>query len=319
MPNVPRTIQFYRMVEFDKSVVPPTRAQLFGAISKIDPALDKFNWEHKKGENLCVWNDTVARANVNEIRFCLGKIRHRNIPGTVISGSRENLSASNVFEPVHLVMFDNRVVGIERNQYGAHAAAALPRYMSEVCPNLPVFYLKPLFDRDIVQTLNRFSELSFVRFVLEREKVGMLTNADEVLSDSLSKISAKYPSAIIDLMIKIRKPDTLDPRKENRKAQKESRYTVSQQFSTAVFNEVLSIVSDASALGSFDKFEVHGIDNRTNKATTIDLLTRLIMTSKNIELVDETHGMVKRDKMYEAIIEAEADLRTTLRTAVAAG
>lgn len=308
------------MLPIDKTgPVAPTRMDIYKAIQAIDPTLPSAYWAHKKGEDLCVWNDTVPTAKVENIRFCLGKIRHRNIPGTIVDGNRENISADNVFEPVHMVMFNNSIVGIEKNQYGPYGAMALPMYFSHMNSGLEPFSLKPLWDKDILATLNRFRELSFIRLVIEREKIGLLNNADETLSQSLGNISNKYPAAVLELVIKIQQPEAINAKGKDAAKKRDQRNTIASQFSTATFNEAMALVSDASALKAFEKLEVHGIDNRTGKANTIDLLSRLIFAKKDVRLVNTTHGMVERESMYSAIIEAEQELRPTLKTAIAAG
>jgi hypothetical protein len=312
-----RTIHFYRLVPYRKTAAPVKRAQLAAAITKLNPGDDSSHMETQYGEKLCLWNDTDSNT---VLKLSLGKIRERNLPGTVRKGGhRDGLKVPNVFEPIHIVVFPLSVVGVEWNQYGPRALSAFPGYLSQKCPDIEPSYLKPLYDQDVIDTLNRFSEITLMTLELEREKVGLLNNADPKLSSGLKKISDKYPSASVALTLKLQPDEKRDKSSKKAREQRDARKKSIDQFSHAIFEEIQLLATDATALESLSSFQVHGFDSRTKSTRTVNLLDARITARKKVDLIDPNHGLVESESMYNAIIAAHKELEETIKIAVAAG
>lgn len=321
MASVKRTIQFFRIVPLVKSKQAPKRKQLLTAISTIDPNSPSSRYASGPGEELCIWNDTKSPFQSNDIvRFALGKIRTTNIPGTVISGKRKNLQAANVLELCHCVVFANYIIAAEFNHYGPRVAWQLQRYLADKFDGtLEQIILKPLYDADIVETLNRFTQLRGMTIKIEREKIGLLNNADERISSALKNIGRPYPVANLELAINLPPAEKLEGNKEDKEKQRAERAKQEQAFSHQLFEEVVSMVTDSTVIDALKTFSVHGLDSRTRQMETINLLERRIHTKKTVKLVDNRHGMVDSDSMYNAIQEAYNELAESINTAVAAG
>lgn len=311
MATVKRTIHFFKLSPAVRSEVVPTREKLSACIQTIDQSTATHKYEISPGEHLCVWNDSGSEFKPY-LKFCLGKIRVNNIPGTVIDGLRENLTANNVFDPTHIVVFKNGILAAEFTQAGPKAKFDLPKYFAHFFRStINSFVVKDLYDEDILAVLDRFQSLTLLSMEVEKEKIGSLRAADAGLAENFKNLADPFPRSKLLLTLSLQQAEKLSKNKKERAEQREERHKIEAAFSHQVFEEVKKIISQGAEDG-LDSLAVHGYDKRTKSVRTVDVLNSRISVKKNINLINAKTGMVDRDHMYEQMIEAYEELKESI-------
>lgn len=312
MATIERIVHFHKIKTLNKKEKVPTKAEFKTVFQNINPKNKKSMVEVSKTEHMCIWNDT--KPNEHEyIKFALGKIRHTAIPSTVVLGDRARLSANNILELVHCVLFDDNVIGSEVNGLGPQIWKHLPQYLTALLKDqLPALCLRQIMDKDILDTVGRFSELSMLHIQIKTENIGMIPKNGAKLSSAFNGISTGYGQAELDLIIRLPEVETAETNKDARFEQIQRENTIKKAFSTQIYTDLINLVPNGN-VEQFEKLLIRGVDNRTGRVSEQNLIERLVRVKKRFELVDAQHRSVDASSAYAKIIEAHTELAATIK------
>ena len=131
-----------------------------------------------EGNVACAWVDR----NTSPYRLRLATIRRTSLPMVEDGGTLTALdltTAQGLYEPVHICMFLNNIVGIEFNFYGPRPSR-LPSYLAnaatEVCP--ANIQLHPLLRQDVTEQLDRINRLRLFDLAVRPSWVGTIRQAN---------------------------------------------------------------------------------------------------------------------------------------------
>ena len=132
------------------------------------------------GNVLCSWVDSV-----DQQRFRLATIRRGSSPLIEEGGNLNGLDLTanqGLYEPIHVQVFDNNIIGVEFNFYGPRPSR-LSSYMRRVAgTNLcPTFTLNPLLRQDVVAQLDRLQEIRVLELAIRPSYASTIRQADQDL------------------------------------------------------------------------------------------------------------------------------------------
>ena len=183
MPQIPqpnvnrarRQISFHRVSPRLKSKADEfvwNRDAVAGAIGALEGTDDFYLTEGDTADeqSLCA---VVDRSNAPQrIRFY--RVRRRNLPETEASGVFEALELgerSGLAESIHLVLFDDEVIGAEYNHYGPRTST-FGTFLAERAALDAV--IRPLIRSDVIDQILAMDEIRRLRLKVETSAVGAL-------------------------------------------------------------------------------------------------------------------------------------------------
>lgn len=320
--GIKRTIEFYRLEAIDPAESKKISRQLLSeAIRNIDPALTTSHVQLAEGERLQFWNDTENVDTAEHLKMCLGKVKEKDIPGTVLDGAvRSEIDAKNILHPVHIVMFRRRIIGAEVYKSGPRLFYALPHYFRQICPQLPDMKLKPLYKKNVLDQLKGLKEVQLLS--LDLDLAFELPEKPDLGTGLLNLVKAKYPSkgstkkelrsgfTTAQLVLKFDKGENLPKDKALRPKVKEARNQVAEEFTEAALSDVFELIYDAQSMSSLKNLTLIGYKHTPSgrrskeKLDLVDIESNRVSTARTIKAQSDSAGVVNKEDAYSKIIDA---------------
>jgi hypothetical protein len=230
-------------------------------------------------------------------------VRHEDLPTIELGGRVSPLRIQRdegICEPIHVVFFDNNIVGAEFNFYGPRLTG-LAWYLKEKAP--PNLMPKHL----------RFGML------LKKDPVGFL---DQVQSLKLMdlKISAAYlqelkalgdnPFGGLEAAAEFGKADTVEIVLQAGRKKDSALSEKIRGFITKVIGK--------NKLSLTQSFVIRGTDKDTGRSVTFDLLAESLISNKTMVVLDERSRAIKSESAYTQIRAAYKELKDELEAAPSA-
>ena len=151
-PSSERSIYFYRADAGLQTSGKPVALDLKPVLERVGElaCADGERYLAQEDDNvLCAWVDSVEHQ-----RMRLATIRRSGLPLIEQGGNLNGLNLTadqGLYEPIHIQVFDNNIIGVEFNFYG-HRPSRLSSYLRRVTGNnlFPAFTLNPLLRQDVV-------------------------------------------------------------------------------------------------------------------------------------------------------------------------
>ncbi len=233
-------------------------------------------------------------------RLRLANIRRSGFPFVELEGSLTPLEireGSGLADPIHVVFFENNIVGADYNFYGPRTSG-LQNYLAvkapKWCQNLK---FGTLVDPDTAQRLDRYEELRVLELRMRPADAEILRNYSRGLAGSFDAANEFLDKdARLELVLK--------PRSHSRGGiGREILQTVKRMF----VNEELR---DRAS-----RFRVQGINQQGDTEDPIDLLSDDLVVRKPMIRQDSRSRAVVAESAYEAISEAHAEVQHKLTRA----
>jgi hypothetical protein len=235
-----------------------------------------------------------------EVTGRFANVRRTGLPVVDNRGTTRHLPIGvdeGLYEPSHFVLFRNRILGFERNFYGARAGR-LETYVPTVAPaEVDRVRLAIVPRTGAIDRLRRIREVRAFRIRVARDAVEMTANLDRNLHDALE--AALQSSGAEDVEI------TLST----------ARYSRAFFSLPWLIRNVSGYLRSNAAREGTAELLVRGRDTETGEITELDLLSDVVVTEKFVPLVSERERNVRSETMYEAIREAYQENRQDLERA----
>src|SRR5258708_14098 len=187
-------------------------------------------------------------------RIRLGVTRRTGLPLLERAGHLEELRiprTAGLFEPTHLVLFPDGIIGAEFNFYGPRASR-LPKYLGDKASGLfAPFSLATLARQDIVKRLGEFSDIRGVEIQVRRSELDILAEADKDLARSMKLAADASGADTIDYVLKPKRASTMGAK--------------ARQL-------VRSVIGRADFREHYDKLRLRGVNSATDAIEPLDLL-----------------------------------------------
>jgi hypothetical protein len=260
------------------------RSAIAGAIEKL-VGTDRFyldEGEPGDEQHLCA---VVDRADAPQrIRFY--RVRRRNLPETEAGGVFEALTLgerSGLAESIHLVLFDDNVIGAEYNHYGPRTST-FATFLSERC-ELDVV-LRPLIHSNVIDEILNMGEIRSVRLKVETSAVGALKQHAGGLGGALDVAELFSAGRYVDLKLAT-KPHDAD--------------------FTAKVKALLRGLRDSGTLTNVEVAEVYG-QKGDGLFDTLNVMKDLVTVNATINRESPRSRALDRDAAYGAVETAQKAL-----------
>lgn len=163
-----RTIRFYRWSAPRDANGAEVAVDIRSALEAIDqlPFVAGGRYlELDGGDANCAWVDDTSGAT---LRLRLGTLRRGDWPQIEQAGRLTEMEAApdaSVAESVHIVFFDNHIVGSEFNVYGPRLRSRLPAYLTDRV-GVPALTLLPIIRENVADRLDAFTDIRLLRLRL---------------------------------------------------------------------------------------------------------------------------------------------------------
>ena len=246
---------------------------------------------------LCCWVDRTDSPQ----QFQLGQIRRSGLPRLEHQGAVEDLSIpedSGLVEAVHIVCFDDNILGSEFNFYGPRVSR-LSRYLHAKSRGLcPEISLEPLLRNDAADALGRLRGLRLFHLKIRASYIARMTEADETLGQAFK--AARDVGGADELEVVLR------PRKYSRGL-----------LDARLLSVVRRLARQPELRTEASKFQLKGVTDDAGSVEFVDMLRAQFVSQKRIVRQSARGRALRSDSAYEAIREAYDELKEELLEATA--
>lgn len=300
-PTSERSIYFYRADAGLQASGKPIAINLkpvLERINKLAYADGQRYLAQDDGNVLCSWVDSV-----DDQRMRLATIRRSGLPLIEQAGGLNALDLTadqGLYEPIHLQIFDNNIVGVEFNFYGPRLSR-LGSYLRRVVGDnhCPTFTLNPLLRQDVLVQLNRLSQIRVLELAIRPSYASTVRQADQDLGAAFQAASRVGAPQLVTLK--------LSPEPHAR-----------DWLGQRVLGAARSLASRGDMRENTKTFKVNGFDNQTAKVEAVDVLRDHLVASKRIVRLNVRSRAVDDNAAYAAITQAYSDLKEELNQAASA-
>lgn len=294
-----RTIQFYRVDAGQDEAGQPNPFDHAAFLDQVD----KLTWT--PGDN------SRYMLNDNESEICahidgpdclrLGRVRRGGLPLVEDAGAVTPLTISpqqGLLEAIHVVWFDDRIVGADYNHYGPRLSR-LGHYFAEKF-NLgnALVRFRPLLKQDALDELGHLENLTLLRMKVRASYAEQLAQQNSSIGGMFSSALDAIGDAGAEIEIAIRPSP-------------EGRQNALQRF----MGEIRDIVRSDEYRTGVKTLKVTGRHDETHKLDVVDLLSDQLVSRKGILRADDRSRAISATSAYEAIREAYDELQPELEAA----
>jgi hypothetical protein len=301
-PTLERKIHFYRAdVGVDASGRPiafdPSPA--LSAISELpfsNGTASRYLLDDD-GNAICIW-PSKARSRPT-LRFC--QIRRTGLPQLEQAGTVSDLSIAadaGLLEPVHVIFFDDNIVGADFNFYGPRLSR-LGYYLRTKSNNaIPLASFHPLLRNDVAAQLDHLQEIRLLNLRVKASYINTVQQASQSLGDAFAAAARVLDGQAEDLEVILR------PSKAGR-------------FGALklLLEPLKKLIREKDMRENANCFQVRGKHDETGRVELIDLLRDQLIAHKQVLRLGDRSRAVDENSAFDAIQSAHDELAVELRQA----
>ncbi len=303
--TIQRNIYFYRAetdTDSDGSSTPFDAKAVLTALNKM--AFD----ESDGGRYADMGNGLVNLVFVDKLKpnpsVKYATVRHRDLPTIEKGGAIKPLGIAadeGICEPIHVVFFENNIVGAEFNFYGPRLTGLASYLRAKMPANLVPRGLRfgMLLKNDPMAALNQLSSLKLMELKIRASHL-----------EELKALEGNNPFAALADAAEFGKADTIDVVLQAGRKRDSFLSDKVRRFVAKL------IKSEKYALA--DTLLVKGLDKDTGHTRTFDLLAEHLISTKQMIVIDDGYRAVKSESAYFEITAAYNENRVKLEHAPSA-
>jgi hypothetical protein len=250
------------------------------------------------GAVTCCWVDRVQPAQ----RLRIGDVRRRYLPRVEEQGVLSDLPIrplAGIAEEVHVVFFENNIVGSEFNFYGPRISR-LRRYLAVKTSDAGVVpYFEPLLRNDIREQLGHMEDVRLFDLKIRSSWIETVRRANAELGAAFDAGARAGHAEEIEIVLKSRAY---------------SRQPIARRLLGAAQRLVAADGVRTEAL----RFNFKGLSQESGRVETMDLLSDKLISKQEIVLANERTRTLDSESAYAAIQRAYSELRDDLERAAGA-
>lgn len=291
--TIKRTILFYSMnIKNGNKKIDPIDHILRIAQSPLSKAGRYYEMSDGKKIRFDLYNDSFP------LKIVLGYTRGSDFPLVDNEGNIEPLTLpekAGLFDPTHLVIFQNGIVGIEYNSKGPRPQT-LRYFLEKKIPRSEYSEIKMLqiINPDISSTLSRIGEIKAFEIAIRRNNSDYLKDLNEPLKyamESLQTISDDVEEITVIL-----------------KHKKYSKEPITLPF----LKQISNWLGRAEVIDNLEDCKITAFDEELKTTRDFDLLNSVIFTKRDIIKMDNVYKSVDSDAMFQAIFDSYEGSQDTI-------
>jgi hypothetical protein len=269
-----------------------------GQVNSLDFDAAGRYWDTPDGNSFCVWIDQLAPS----VHLRIGMVRRNALPDVERLGRLSALRLAEnagLSELTHIVIFPDRMAGVEYNFYGPRVGA-LGSYLENKTDLVPLSFLL-LLRRDVEAALSRFRDVRLLRLRLRRTDATLMREADPGgLGAELDAALEKLDAPVIEVVLR---------------NTQFSRQPLPDRFLDFVKN----LVRHPRTRETFDVLKMKGFNQHDARVEEIDLLGDALISSQQVVRQGQRRRSLRRDSVYSAIATSYRQLRDLIQDAAGLG
>lgn len=295
-PTIERKIYFYRVdAGLDEAgrPLPFNSTRVLQHIDSLPWTRQGRYWVDNEGKVTCCWVDALGLPH----RVRIGNIRRTELPQVEETGVLSPLDIpprSGIAEQIHVVFFNNNIVGADFNYYGPRISR-LSYYLHEkargICP--PLVNFKPLLRQNVLEELDRLGRIRLFNLRISASYAATVALADRDLGSAFEAAARVGEAEELEIILK--------PAQHSRSWLSERLHPIIRRLAGRQ-----DLQLEAS------RFKVRGQNRTTGQIEEIDLLNDKLIAKRRILQIDERTRALDRDSAYAAIEDAFDELRDNL-------
>lgn len=289
--KIQRNIYFYKFTLMNEdTIVEPL--DVFSYINSLPFDINGRYFSADDGNMLSMYVDTQSMP----LKLRFGTTRRSGLPSLERRGETSPLDIpedSGLYEPTHMIIFPDGVIGAEFNYYGPRPTRLRP-YLPSKAPDLvDEVELVPLIKRDIYEQFRKLGEIKVLDLAIQRDQAALLAELDDNLPDAMEILGNISDAEVLGLYLR--------PPAHSKK-------TINVPF----ISRLPGWLQRPEVRESIHKLKIRGTNIDTGKIEFFDLLQDYILSKKDVIKQDDTHRSVNTEAMYGAIREAHNNLRSEI-------
>ena len=293
---VERKIFFYRIysgVDSSNKPIPFDTVQILTHINKLDWKNNERYLFDSEGKCICCWVDKIETPS----KVRVGLVRRADLPQVEESGILSPLLIplnSGLVESIHVMFFDNDIVGADYNFYGP-TIKNLDEYISKkadgIAPKTLLF--EQLLRKDAVNQIKNVKEIRLFQLKIRASYADTVSKANKSLGEAFKAAANAGRADEIEIILR--------PKSRSKKG-----------LSDKLVNSTKKLLGFDSLQYEAAKFVIEGYDDHGEKIRKLDLLNDKFIAKKQIVRQDERSRALNPEAAFEAIKEAYIELKDQL-------
>lgn len=241
---------------------------------------------------LCCWIDQFGPRQ----RFRLGQIRRSGLPLVEREGTLTDLAIpedSGLFEGIHIVVFENNIVGMDFNFYGPRISRLSRYFRAKAGGYSADLTFEQLVRQDVAADLARLREIRTFHLKIRASYADVVSDADEDLGSAFKAAERVSEAQELELVLR---------------PQKYSRNPLAGRLLMAAKH----LVGRRDLREETSKFEVKGVREDTGAVEVVDLLRDQLVAREGIMRQSERGRALDKSSAYSAIEKAYSELESEL-------
>lgn len=297
MNTIKRSIRFYRFYAGLDDAGKPLPFDMLPILKKIDKTAltDKYLQEDDR-RILCFVEEDLSKP----YRARLGSIRTTDLPLVEQRGKLSALDippSAGLFDAIHLVFFEDNVVGFDFNNFGPRINKFLD-YLQEVtprlCPNL--LALEPLVNPKIIDQLQHIRQIKLFDLKVHSSYLAQISRIDDSLGAALYAAQTLGNPEIIEVKLQVGGRST-------------------NNLNKSLLGIVKKLIRRSDSDQELSKLMIRGFDDALQQNIELDLLSDKIVAKENIVRIEARSRELDSASAYQAIIRAYTDRKELIQLA----
>jgi len=249
--------------------------------------------EEDDDTTLVCWVDRQAAPQ----KFRLGQVRRSGLPQVERAGALSDLPIpqdSGLAETIHIVVFDNNIVGSDFNFYGPRMSA-VSRYLDEKA-NCQVAF-EALLRLDVRQELDQLSDIRLFKLKIRAPYAEVVAAADQDLGEAFAAAARAGNADELEIILRPKK------------------YSRTDVLRRALLTTARRLLGRDDLRLEASKFEIKGYDETTHKVEAVDLLRDQLIATQEIVRQTARGRALDPNSAYQAIARSYEELQGELQEA----
>lgn len=287
--EVDKKIEFFKLIlEKKGEAVDPI--EVFSHIKSLNLEKEERCYRIKKGQyNLMMFHNEDLDV-YKPIKFTLGSGKKRDLPCLEEKGKTEPLEIADksLFEPTHMMLFDNNILGAEFNYYGPRASGLKSYILKLAQTYVDTVDVIQLPNPNFSETLDKMGNIKLFELRVHRNFGELFKEEDPGIFNILGAITKSTDSEEIGVYIRS-----------------------SKHIRGIKWRNLINFFKKGD-LTSINKAEVKAVNTDTNRVEPFNLLEQHIISTKRVVRHDDRYKRVDSSSMFAAIKSSFNDKKSDI-------
>lgn len=279
--TVTKKISFYKLIlrKKEEDINP---VDVFSHIKSLDFTNEGRYYRIKDGKsNLLKFHNEKIEVDI-PLKLIFGVTKKKDLPCLEEKGETEPLQIEDkgLFEPIHIILFSNNIMGVESNYHGPRATGLKAYIYKKARSYVDDVEVLPLAKPDFLEYISKIGEIKLFELYVHRDSAKVFEEASKSISHTLQEVSKGNNAQTVGIVLQSPKPIR------------------------ANWHAILNIFNKEKVRDSTQKAVIRAVNQDTNKVESFNLLDPFIISTKEVVRHDDKYRRVDSKSMFTAIKES---------------